>query len=71
MARENGYYFKNFMKYSNELSKSMKFLSKNKNVIFLGQSVNFSGNAIYNTLKSISPPKKKLRCLYLRMFKWV
>ena len=46
------------MKYSNELSKSMKFLSKNKNVIFLGQSVNFSGNAIYNTLKSISPQKK-------------
>lgn len=36
----------------------MKYLSKNKRVIFLGQSVNYSGNAIYNTLKDISDKKK-------------
>ena len=36
----------------------MKYLSKNKRVVFLGQSVNYSGNAIYNTLKDISTKKK-------------
>ena len=36
----------------------MKYLSKNKKVIFLGQSVNYSGNAIYNTLKDVSAKKK-------------
>ena len=46
------------MSYRSELIKSMKYLSKNKKVIFLGQSVNYSGNAIYNTLKDISARKK-------------
>ena len=36
----------------------MNYLSKNKKVIFLGQSVSFSGNAIYNTLRDISEKKK-------------
>lgn len=45
-------------KYKDELIRSMKYLSKNKRVIFLGQSVLYSGNAIYNTLKEINPKKK-------------
>lgn len=44
-------------KYKNELIKSMEMLSKKKKTVFLGQSVMFSGNAIYNTL--IKVPKKK------------
>ncbi len=46
------------LKYKSELIKSMNYLSKNKKVIFLGQSVSFSGNAIYNTLRDISEKKK-------------
>tara|TARA_A100001011_G_C14220995_1_gene804339 strand:+ start:56 stop:619 length:564 start_codon:yes stop_codon:yes gene_type:complete len=45
--------------YKNELIKSMKYLSRDKRVIFIGQSVSFSGNAIYNTLKDV-PKSKKL-----------
>ena len=45
-------------KYFDELENAMKFLSLNKNVIFLGQSIVYSGNAIYNTTKKISPKKK-------------
>lgn len=44
-------------KYKNELIKSMEMLSKKKKTVFLGQSVMYSGNAIYNTL--IKVPKKK------------
>ena len=46
------------MSYRSELIRSMKYLAKNKKVLFLGQSVNFSGNAIFNTLKYISKKKK-------------
>ncbi len=46
------------MSYRSELIKSMNLLSNNKKVIFLGQSVNYSGNAIYNTLKDINKSKK-------------
>ncbi len=45
--------------YKEELIKSMDFLSKKNNVIFLGQSVSYSGNAIFNTLKNV-PKKKKI-----------
>ena len=38
------------MKYKQELVKSMSFLGKKKDTIFLGQSVAYSGNAIFNTL---------------------
>ena len=41
------------LKYKSELIKSMKYLSKNKRVVFIGQSVSYSGNAIYNTLSEI------------------
>ena len=46
------------MSYRKELIRSMKYLSKNKKVLFLGQSVKFSGNAIFNTLKEINNKKK-------------
>tara|TARA_A100001015_G_scaffold308935_1_gene407424 strand:- start:8463 stop:8993 length:531 start_codon:yes stop_codon:yes gene_type:complete len=45
--------------YRDEILRSMKFLSKNKKVIFLGQSVKYSGNSMYNTLIDI-PDSKKL-----------
>lgn len=47
------------MKYKNELIKSMGYLANKPDTIFLGQSVEFSGNAIYNTLINV-PIKKKL-----------
>ncbi len=46
------------MKYKDELIKSMNWLSKKKNTVFIGQSVNYSGNAIFNTLKDVSKSKK-------------
>ncbi len=45
------------LKYKSELIRSMTYLAKNKKTIFLGQSVKYSGNAIFNTLSHI--PKKK------------
>ena len=47
------------MKYKQELVKSMSFLGKKKDTIFLGQSVAYSGNAIFNTLINV-PLKKKI-----------
>lgn len=47
------------MRYKNELVKSMSFLGKKKDTIFIGQSVLYSGNAIYNTLKTV-PVKKRI-----------
>ncbi len=47
------------MRYKNELIRSMRYLAKKKNTIFLGQSVMYSGNAIYNTLVDV-PKKKKI-----------
>ncbi len=60
MVQDRGYYFnmKKGLKYKNELIRSMKYLSKNKKVIFLGQSVSYSGNAIFNTLSGINKNKK-------------
>ena len=46
-------------KYKDELIKSMEWLSEKDNTIFLGQSVLYSGNAIYNTLKTL-PESKRL-----------
>ena len=46
-------------KYRQELIKSMNFLSKKRDTLFLGQSVSYSGNAIFNTLKNV-PIKKKI-----------
>lgn len=46
------------MSYLKEIQKSMKFLSRNKNVIFLGQSVVFPGSSIYVSLKDVPESKK-------------
>ena len=46
------------MKYADELTKSMTYLSKDPRTIFLGQAVAYPGTAMTNTLKSI--PKNKL-----------
>ena len=45
-------------KYKDELIRSMKYLSRDKRTIFLGQSVKYSGNAIFNTLRDIDDRKK-------------
>ncbi len=47
------------MTYLNEVQKSMKFLSKKRNVIFLGQSVVYPGSSIFVSLKDV-PRNKKL-----------
>ena len=46
------------MKYKDELIRSMEWLSKKDNTIFLGQSVSYSGNAIFNTLKTLPEDKR-------------
>ena len=46
------------MKYSNELTRAMDFLSKDPRTIFLGQAVEYPGTAMSGTLKNI--PKNKL-----------
>ncbi len=46
------------MKYKDELIRSMEFLSQDNRTIFIGQSVKYSGNAIFNTLESIDDSKK-------------
>ena len=45
--------------YKQELIRSMNYLANKKDTIFLGQSVLFSGNAIFNTLAKV-PKKKKI-----------
>ena len=47
------------MGYKDELIRSMEWLSEKDNTIFLGQSVSYSGNAIFNTLKTL-PEEKRL-----------
>ena len=47
------------MKYKDEIIRSMEWLSEKEDTIFLGQSVLYSGNAIYNTLNTL-PPEKML-----------
>ena len=46
-------------KYKDELIKGMEWLGEKEDTIFLGQSVSYSGNAIYNTLKTL-PEEKRL-----------
>ena len=47
------------MNYLEEVQKSMNYLSKNKKVIFIGQSVEFPGSSIYVSLKKV-PMHKRL-----------
>ena len=46
------------MGYKNQLIRAMDWLAKKDDTIFIGQSVKYSGNAIYNTLKTIPDQKK-------------
>ena len=46
------------MKYKDELVRSMEYLSKDERTIFIGQSVSYTGNAIYNTLVDVPLHKK-------------
>lgn len=46
------------MKYKQELINSMEWLSEKDDTIFLGQSVSYGGNAIYNTLSTL--PQNKM-----------
>ena len=46
------------MKYKDELIRSMEWLGEKEDTIFLGQSVSYSGNAIYNTLKTKTEEKR-------------
>ncbi len=46
------------MTYKSEIIKSMRFLGKKKNTIFLGQSVAVPGNLLYGTLKDINKNQK-------------
>ena len=64
MEQVDGYFFRQnkvnkIMKYKTELINSMNYLSKKSDTIFLGQSIRYSGNAIYNTLINV-PSKKKI-----------
>ena len=42
------------LKYKNELIRSMEWLGDKDDTIFLGQAVKYSGNAMFNTTKTIS-----------------
>lgn len=46
------------MSYLKEIQKSMKFIAKNKNVIFMGQSVVYPGSSIFVSLKDVPKSKK-------------
>lgn len=46
------------MKYSDELTKAMKLLAERSDVVFLGQSVSYSGNSVFTTLKDIPGERK-------------
>ena len=46
------------MKYKDELIRSMEWLGEKDDTIFFGQSVSYSGNAIYNTLSTVSEDKR-------------
>jgi len=46
------------MKYKDELIRSMEWLTEKDDTVVIGQSVKYSGNAIYNTVKTL--PMKKI-----------
>ena len=61
MELEIGFCFKEHkktLKYKDELVRSMDFLAEDPRTIFVGQSVAYSGNAIYNTLVNVPLGKK-------------
>ena len=55
--------------YHSEILKSMKLLEKQRNSIFLGQSVEYPGNLIFKTLTNVKR-EKKLEVPVFEMYKW-
>lgn len=58
-----GFHFKgevmpNELTYKDEIVRAMEFLAKDPKVLFLGQSVAFTGNSIYRTLQTIDDSRK-------------
>ena len=47
-----------YMKYFDELKKSMEWLAEQEKTIFIGQAVQYPGTAMYNTLKGIDENKR-------------
>ena len=45
------------MKYFDELKRSMEYLGKKKDTIFIGQAVEVAGTAMSNTLRGVSKNK--------------
>ena len=59
MELELGFYFREKnMKYVEHLVKSMEYLAEDPRTVFIGQSVAYSGNSIFNTLKTIPNERK-------------
>jgi pyruvate/2-oxoglutarate/acetoin dehydrogenase E1 component len=56
MALENGWHFK--MNYKEEAEKAMKMLGEHPKTIFLGQTVEYKGSAMFGSLKFVPPEKK-------------
>jgi len=46
------------MSYFNEISRSMTWLGEQDKTVFLGQSVVYSGNAMYKTLESVPSERR-------------
>jgi len=46
------------MTYQEEITKAMNILGKNKNTIFIGQCVEYSGTSLFNTLKGVPKDKR-------------
>ena len=46
------------LKYKNEIIRSMEWLGEKEDTIFIGQAIKYSGNAMYNTTKTVSDDKK-------------
>lgn len=46
------------LKYVDQLTQAMAYLAKNSKTIFIGQSVQYPGHALYNTIKHIDMAKR-------------
>ena len=55
------------LRYKNEIIRSMEWLAEKDDTIFLGQAVNYSGNAMFNTTKTV-PIEKRIE---LPVFEYV
>jgi pyruvate/2-oxoglutarate/acetoin dehydrogenase E1 component len=46
------------MTYKNELTRAMEYLAQDKNVLFLGQTAEYSGSGMHSTLENIAESQK-------------